>query len=376
MKLLVIVCGLLFCSLVPVCSQTFTITIWVDKGCGGEYFVGDMLTVNWEASHACQITFWELEPDGKRRKLNTQPVISSGGRGSKGWTLKDYGYGRRAIIAEASSLWGAGTAECEYYVLKKAADVQVVVKDQDGEPIAGVNVSLDNTPGSTTDAAGTCILSEVDFGEHTIAVMVGDEEQTSRIRIASTQKQVLNFVFTVEKRGTIEVHVFDQQGNFIQDADVYIDGFKEGRTAQDGTFTTSASEGSHFVEATWQNEKASQSVTVVRNQISSVDLTVYIAVETALEVTVQDAGGNAVRDASVYLDNIFLGRTDTAGKVKEKATPGARVVRVEKQGFQSVTQNVILQEGENTVTVVVTEEDAGIASILVLLGFLLLLKRR
>lgn len=340
--------------------------------------MGDMLTVNWEASHACQITFWEVEPDGKRRKLNTQPVLSSGGRGSKGWTLKDYGYGRRAIFAEATSLWGADTAECEYYVLKKAADVQVTVKDQDGEPILGANVLLNGTFVATTDATGTCVIPEVDFGEHTITVTVGDEEQTSRLRIASTQKQVVDFVFTVEKRGTIEVRVFDQQGIPLQDADVYIDGFKEGRTAHDGTFTTSASEGTHFVEVTWQNETVSQSVTVVRNQTSFADLTVYIAVETTLEVTVQDTAGNAVSDASVYLDNIFLGRTDTVGKVKQKATPGPRTVRVEKQGFQSEVQNTTILEGENTVTVVVTEEKAGAAStsILVLLGFLLLLKRR
>lgn len=338
--------------------------------------MGDMLTVNWEASHACQITFWELEPDGKRRKLNTQPVISSGGRGSKGWTLKDYGYGRRAIIAEATSLWGADSDECEYYVLEKAADIQVTVKDQDGEPLAGADVLLNGTFVAATDAAGTCVISDVAFGEHTIAVTMGDEEQTNRIRIASTQKQYLDFVFSVEKWGTIEVYVSDQQGNPLQDADVYIDGYKEGKTGQNGMITTTASEGSHFVEVLWQNETASQSVTVVRNQTTSVEVTVYIAVETTLEVTVQDTNGNAVSGASVYLDNIFLGRTDTTGYVKQKATPGSRTVRAEKQGFQSAVQNMVIQEGANTVTVVMTEEKAGIASVLVLLGFFLLLKRR
>jgi len=111
-------------------AQTFTFDIWIDRGCGAEYHVGDMLTVHWEASHACEITFYEKEPDGTRRKLNTQPTISGGGHASRGWTLKDYGYGRREIQAYAASQYGSASDECEFYVVEdKPSD-----SDNDGVP--------------------------------------------------------------------------------------------------------------------------------------------------------------------------------------------------------------------------------------------------
>jgi len=372
---ILVLCSLL-CTQVPA-QQQLTMTIWVDKGCGGEYFVGDMLTVNWSVSHGCEITFWEVRPDGTRRKETTQPVFTGAGEGSMGWTLKDEGYGRRGVYAEAfSPLWGRATAQCEFYVRKKAADINVTVRDQDGEPISGANVSLNGTFVASTDASGNVIIPEVDFGEHTITVQYEGEEQTSRMRIASTQKQFIEFVFTVEKRGSIQVRVFSQKGDPIENVDVYIDGFKEGLTSQDGTFTVSTAEGDHFVEVKYQDAQASQRVTVVKNQTTFADLTIYLEVYTTLSVFVKDETGNAVADANVYLDTIFLGRTDSEGKVEERATPGPHTVRVEKQGYNPSTQNTQIEEGGNTVTVVITAEDAAAYGILALLGFLYILKRR
>jgi hypothetical protein len=373
----VIVLVLSFSAFISVPAQRVTMTIWVDKGCGGEYFAGEMLTVNWRVSHASEITFWEIEPDGLKRKLGF-PVISPAGEGSRGWTIKEeYGYGRRAIQARADSIWGIAEAECEFYVVKKAADIEVKVKDQDGEPISGVDIVLDGNLAASTDTMGVCTIPEVEFGEHTITAAFDGEEQSSHIQIASTQKQYVDFVFTVEKRGSINVRVYDQHADPISGADVYVDGFKEGRTSQDGEFTIPVSEGSHFVEVEWQNEKAEKSVTVVRNQTSFVDLTIYFEVETIISVSVTDEKGNAISDATVYLDNMFLGRTDAGGRVaEEKTTPGPHTVRVEKKGYESGTQNITITEGENSITVALAEEKASAGSLLVILGFLYILKRR
>jgi hypothetical protein len=358
----------LFSAQMP--AQTFTITIWVDKGCGEEYFVGDMLTVYWRASHACTIVFWEEEPDGTRRKLTTQGVMSAAGEGSRGWTLKDYGYGKRAVYVEASSLFGSDTARCEYYVLKKAADIQVTVKDQDGEPVSGAHIQFDGVSVGTTDADGVYTISEAEFGEHTITCVYNDEEQENRIRIASTQTQYMNFVFTVEKRGSITVQVHNQHGDPLE-ADIYVDGFKEG-ISSDGTFTVSTQEGTHFVEAQWEEYTAQKSVTVVRNQTSFIDLVITVHVDTTLQVTVQDDTGALITDAIVYVDNIFLGRTTPQGIAQGNTTPGAHVVRIEKQGYQSTTKNIAIQEGENTTTVTIQKEEVPAYGILVVIGVLLL----
>jgi hypothetical protein len=363
----------LFATQAP--CQQFDLTIWVDKGCGGEYFVGDMLTVHWAVTHNAELTFWEIEPDGFKRKLHSGPIITGAGQGSRGWTLKDYGYGKRKIYAEAVSIWGMDAAECEFYVIQKAADVQVTVKDQNGQPLSGVTISLDNSIVASTTTTGTYTIPDVEYGEHTITAAFGDKEQSSRIRIASSQKQFLDFVFTVEMTGSIQVRVYTQHGDPLE-ADIYIDGFREGRTSPDGTFTVSASEGDHYVEATWQNETAGKQVTVVGNQTSFADLTIYAAKDTTLTVLVQDTEGSPVKDANVYLGNIFLGKTDAQGTVQEAAAPGSHTVRVEKQGYTSAAQDTSVQEGENTVTIVLTPEDAAAYSILTLLGFFYLLIRR
>jgi len=119
-------------SVTQVPAQTFTLDIWIDKGCGGEYHVGDMITVHWEVSHSCQLTLYEKEPDGTRRKVSAAPIITGPGQGSKGWTLGDYGYGKRIIQANATtSLYGSDSDECEFYVVEKKKEPQ----DTDGDGV-------------------------------------------------------------------------------------------------------------------------------------------------------------------------------------------------------------------------------------------------
>ena len=367
-------------SCARITAQPLSLTIWVDKGCGGEYFVGDMLSVHWTVNHGCEISFWEVEPDGKKRKIATGPVFTGAGDGNIGWTLKDYGYGKRAVYAEAASIqWGSDTAECEFYVRKKAADVDVTVKDQEGIPIPGVTVKLDGAIVETTGDSGRVTIPEVEFGEHTITVELAGEEKSSRIRIASTQRQYMDFVFTVEKRGSITVRVYDQNGSPLSNADISLDGVREGATSQDGTLTLSALEGSHNVEAAYEGETAQKSVTVVKNQTSFADLTIHLAVETTLVVFVRDDTGNAIADANVYLDTLFMGKTDAQGKIEQAVTPGFHAVRAEKEGYDPVTQNTTVEEGKtNSVKVVIPEKkgDAPAYGVLVILGFLFLLKKR
>jgi len=112
-------------------ATALSLTIRVDKGCGGEYYVGDTLTVHWEASHSCEIMLWEKEPDGTKRKLTTQSITSEAGQYFREWTIEDYGYGKRAVYAEAVSKWGMDSAECEFHVLESDEDNDGVPDHQD-----------------------------------------------------------------------------------------------------------------------------------------------------------------------------------------------------------------------------------------------------
>ncbi|MBU6996412.1 MAG: carboxypeptidase regulatory-like domain-containing protein [Theionarchaea archaeon] len=383
-KPVIIVLFLVFAaSVVPLYSQAFafsdepfTITIEVDKGCGGKYFVGDMLTVTWVVSHPCEIDFWEEEPDGVRRKLSSS-IIASAGTASRGWTLKDYGYGRRVIHAEAVSPFGMGNASCEYYVLKKAADIRVEVTDQDGMPISAVDVLMDDTYIAATDASGSVVIPEVEFGEHTITAKYDNEEQSTRVRIASTQTQYVDFVFTVEKQGSIKIQVVTQNGDPVADVDIYIDGFKEGHTDPDGVFTVIVPAGAHTVEAKWQNQSDEQHVTVFNNQMSFADLVITVPVEAVLGIRVEDDAGTPLSDANVYVDNVFAGRTDTQGVVQYKTVPGAHTLRAEKQGYITSSSNITAGEGQTDAVLVLDQEgNAALSTILVLVGVGYMLMRK
>jgi hypothetical protein len=121
-------------SITQVPAQTFTLDIWLEEGCGAEFHVGDMLKVHWEVSHDCTIIFYEEEPDGMKRKLTTHGIQSGEGHGSRGWTLKDYGYGRRVIHAQATSEYGSDSDSCEFYVVEEEppdADADGVPDSQD-----------------------------------------------------------------------------------------------------------------------------------------------------------------------------------------------------------------------------------------------------
>jgi hypothetical protein len=139
-------------SITQVPAQSFTLEIWIEEGCGAEFHVGDMLKVHWEVSHDCTIIFVEQEPDGTRRKLTTHGIISSAGHGSRGWTLKDYGYGRREIQAQATSEYGSDTDECEFYVVEDNGPSQDT--DTDGDGVTDDEDSCYNPGCSIVDSRG------------------------------------------------------------------------------------------------------------------------------------------------------------------------------------------------------------------------------
>jgi hypothetical protein len=78
----------------------------------------------------------------------------------------------------------------------------------------------------------------------------------------------------------------------------------------------------------------------------------------------------------VYTDNVFLGRTDAGGRVYQKSTSGFHALRVEKEGYTSHVEDIMLQEGENKLTVTITaEKDTPLYGILSVIGILYILKR-
>lgn len=113
-------------------TQTFTLKIWIDKGCGAEYHVGEAIEVHWEVSHSCQITFYEIEPDETIRELPAGKINVKAGHDSKRWIIRDYGYGKRKIQVHATSSFGSDVKECNFYVVEEKKEPPD--RDKDGVP--------------------------------------------------------------------------------------------------------------------------------------------------------------------------------------------------------------------------------------------------
>ena len=143
-------------SVAYVPAQSFTIDVWIEGGCGAEYHVGDMLSVHWQVSHDCTIIIVEEEPDGTRRKLTTHGIMATAGHGSRGWTLKDYGYGRREIQASATSEYGSDSDECEFYVVEDEPP------DEDGDGVPDDHDDCYNPGCYIVDSRGCPLDSDSD----------------------------------------------------------------------------------------------------------------------------------------------------------------------------------------------------------------------
>ena len=72
----------------------------------------------------------------------------------------------------------------------------------------------------------------------------------------------------------MEIFVTNENGNPIEGAAVSIDGITKGKTSQEGLVTSTVPEGSHRVDVQWDDKQVGTSVTVQKNQIISVKLTV------------------------------------------------------------------------------------------------------
>ncbi len=50
-------------------KPTFKIDVWVDKGCGGTYRIGDKLTIYFKSTKDCYLTLFDVSPGGQVRLL-------------------------------------------------------------------------------------------------------------------------------------------------------------------------------------------------------------------------------------------------------------------------------------------------------------------
>jgi hypothetical protein len=158
--------------------------------------------------------------------------------------------------------------------------------------------------------------------------------------------------------GALRVIVDDDSGKKIQGVEIYLDGKLEGKTNSRGELTIENIEpGTHTVRASKAGfEDAREEVSIGGGREETVHL-VLNRVRATINVIVKDESGKNVKDAKIYVDGAYEGKTNSNGVfIAKDIEPGTHTVRASKAGFEDAREEVSIGGGrEETVHLVLHE---------------------
>jgi len=369
-----------------VSSQQYFLNVWVDRGCGANYKVGDKILVYYDTNveWGATITIWERQPDGTRlKKLNNGYI--SGGSGNYGYVIQEKIMGRRAVEVELISNFPylQLTKSCEFNVVEEIAKngtLLVSIKDQNGSPLANVTVLLDGQEKGKTDASGRVAISNVNPGNHTIEVSFSGKKDTRSVYV-SEGTQPVDFLFSVVKEGRLSLVVKDLHGNPVSGASITVDGSMKGVTDSSGTLSLTLTSGNHTLLVSQGGKEKSVTISIKEGQSATTE----ILLETAgkmVTFSVKDKRGTPIPTTQIFVDYILKGTTNAQGTLQADVEEGSHLVTASKEGYSTFQLNATIEPDE-TVDIVITEAMpyylyGGIAAavILLLLAVFFLMRRK
>ncbi|QSW84759.1 carboxypeptidase regulatory-like domain-containing protein [Natrinema longum] len=281
--------------------------------------------------------------------------------------------------------------------------VEGTVTDEDGEPIAGATVSIDDkqtttdddgfyefeirptvgtVDGTVTNAAGEPVgdvpitvgdkqttsaddgsyVLEQGLDEYTLEVSsegYGDTSET--VTVVSGETTILDITVDEEdvepSVGTVAGTITDAAGEPIVNATVTAEGL-ETTTADDGSYELELEPGNHTVTISAEGyQNVSEVVTVEADETNTVDVTLEKLEPTVgtLAGTVTDADGEAIANATVTVGDEQTTTADD-GSYALELEEGDYTLEITADGYENATANVTV-EADSTVTVDISLED-------------------
>ena len=244
-------------------------------------------------------------------------------------------------------------------------DLVVNVTDTDGNVLKDVTVTVNGNT-LTTNADGTVTFEDLEAGIYEVIISKdGYQSQTTMLTIESGKVYTLDAELATEvKTGSAKITVLDAFGKVTNNALVTIKDANgkvvaELRTDHTGEVYISTLEtGNYTVEVVYmytptEGLSAAGTLSINENQLTNLTINLpapYVPETTGdVYLTVVDKNGNALKDATVTLNNgtVLSATTMADGTVIfEDLEPGIYSVMVELYGFHAYTTTITVEVGE------------------------------
>ena len=242
----------------------------------------------------------------------------------------------------------------------KTGNLQVVVKDEDGNLIEGANV-LVNGQSVLSDANGVASFDNLDEGKYDVEITKdGYDKFTASVEVvAGATKQANAILIKAVTTGKLVVTVTDNDGNVITDADVVIDGVTY-KTDTAGLVTLHEMEAGTYSVAVSKDGYISETHTVTIKAKEEVRLGVILdEVDTTgdLVVTVVDTDGNVLTDAVVEINGKTV-TTNAEGIANiDDLAEGSYSIKISKDGYEAKSGTIEITAGVINRTTVTLEKE-------------------
>lgn len=146
----------------------FQAEIWVDRGCGSQYMIGDPITIYFRTSH--DATVQVIDVHGSQTLLLYQGDIVGGLTYTQTGTVGPP-EGTVTFIIKAWSGGNYAEDSCVIYAVSVTGEIRVEVVDiSTGLPLEDCKVYLDGDYKGTTGSNGVFTITNVEAGTHTLKV--------------------------------------------------------------------------------------------------------------------------------------------------------------------------------------------------------------
>ncbi|MDI6917704.1 MAG: hypothetical protein QMC80_07915, partial [Thermoplasmatales archaeon] len=266
--------------------------------------------------------------------INNKLYGSTDANGLLSITLRDGKYKIEAI-KKGSVTYGNATADvgtviyAEAFVFANDADgekndVVINVTNSTGGPVAGASVYIDNAYVDTTDDNGQVYDYDLQHKEHQVDVYYGNATAKTKFHIGD-YILVYAHLYALDTDGyynDVTVEVYDDKGNWVNGAKVYIDDAYKGKTKDNGTYTeNNLSAGTHVINITHGNKFASTTIYIEGDVVNELFVKAYVIDEYIsgsivfgnVTVWVWDANWTPIENATVYIDSYAQGETGADG---------------------------------------------------------------
>jgi len=257
-------------------EEPLEVDLWVDKGCGSTYDVGDPIKIYFEVNKDCYITLTVTTSHGTKTTISNE-YVSAGTHYTTGTVGEPTGEHKLTIYASTDTQEASDT--CKFYARGNTGSIKVIVKDNSGNRLKGASIYLDGSYKGSTNYNGELLIEDLSPEKYTVkATKSGYEDDSEDVYVESGEtKTVYLTLKEIPKKGSIKVIVKDQNGNRIEDASVYLDGTLKGSTNYNGELLIEdLSPEKYTVKATKSGYEDSENVSLGLGEEKIVTLTLWI----------------------------------------------------------------------------------------------------